>query len=205
MKIKRCKDCNEEISKKAKVCPKCGCKQGLPTIVKILIIIGIICLCIGGCVSSCTKSVDDAVKEVKDSYKDKNGKTKFKLNETFENSHEKITMLEVNTNFEDLEEYFKPTEGKKVLMAKFEIENVSKENDEIYVSSAEFNASADGIVLENFYGAKDKYNDFSATVGKGKKTIGYVFYEVPKDAKNITIEYNADFWTDGNTIKFIIQ
>ena len=32
-----------------------------------------------------------------------------------------------------------------------------------------------------------------------------MFYEVPENAQKITVEYNADFWTDGNTIEFIIQ
>ncbi len=38
-----------------------------------------------------------------------------------------------------------------------------------------------------------------------KKSIGYVFYEVPVNSKNITVEYNANFWTDGTNIEFIVQ
>ena len=51
----------------------------------------------------------------------------------------------------------------------------------------------------------DNYKDLSATLGKAKKTIGYIFYEVPKNAKEITLEYSTDMWTDGNNIEFIIQ
>ena len=54
------------------------------------------------------------------------------------------------------------------------------------------------------YGS-DKYKDLSATLGKGKKAVGYVLYEVPKNAQKITVEYNADFWTDGNAIEFVVQ
>ena len=50
-----------------------------------------------------------------------------------------------------------------------------------------------------------KYKDLSATIGKVKKTVGYILYEVPKNAEKITVEYNADFWTDGSTIEFIVQ
>ncbi len=205
MKTKKCKYCQEEIDKKAKLCPKCGRKLGLPGIVKFLIVVVIFIVGFVGCVSSCTNSVDKAVKEVKNSYADINGKTEFKLNESFENKYEKITMTEVNTNFKDYGPYEKPADGKKIIMAKFEIENINKEKDELYISSAEFNASADDVVADTYYSLKKKYNDFSATVGKGKKTTGYVFYEVPKNAEKITIEYNANFWVDGNAIEFIVK
>ena len=201
---KICKHCKEEIAKDAKKCPKCGGKQGLPGIVKVLIIVVVVIVCIVGCMSSCAKGVDEAVKEVANEYADINGKTAFKVNETFENKYEKITMTEVNTNFTEYSEYFGPAEGNKYVMVKFEVENIN-DGDELYVSSMSFNAHADDVAVEQAYPANDKYKDLSATVAKGKKAIGYVFYEVPKNAKNIVIEYSADFWTDGNAIEFIVQ
>ena len=88
--MKTCKHCNEQIAKNAKRCPKCGGKLGLPGALKVLIIIVVILACVIGCVSSCTKSVDDSLNDIKDSYKDINGKTTFKVNETFENKYEKL-------------------------------------------------------------------------------------------------------------------
>lgn len=204
-KMKTCKHCNEQVAKSAKVCPKCGGKLGMPGWLKLLIIVVIVLACLVGCVGSCSKSVDDAVKETTDGYKDINGKTEFKLNETFQNKYEKITMVEVNTNFTDHSEYSAPAAGNKYVMVKFEIENINEENDELYVSSLNFNASADGVAVDTAYVGNDNYKDLSATVGKGKKAIGYVFYEVPTSAQKITIDYNADFWTDGNSIEFIVQ
>lgn len=203
--MKKCKHCHEEIAKNAKRCPKCGGNLGMPGLVKVLIILVIIFGCIVGCVNSCSNSVNDAVDDLKNSYNDINGKTSFKINESFQNEYEKITMTEVNTNFTDYDEYSKPKDGNKIIMLKFEVENINDEHDELYVSSLEFDASADGVVAESFDWASDKYGNFSATVGKGKKTVGYVFYEVPKNAQKITVEYNADFWTDGNAIEFIVQ
>ena len=203
-KLKVCKSCRTEIDGKAKKCPNCGSKQGIPGIVKLFIGLVIICIGIVGCVSSCTKSVDDAVEEVKNSYNDINGKTKFKVNETFQNSYEKITMTEVNTNFTDYGEYSEPASGKKYVMVKFEIENIS-EKDELYVSSYDFNASADDVAINEGYIDNDKYNDISATLGKGKKSIGYIIYEAPKNANKITIDYNPNFWVDGTAIEFIVK
>ena len=204
MKTKKCKYCQEEIAKNLKRCPKCGGKFGLPNWVKAIIIIGVILGCIVGCVYGCSNSVNNAVEDTKNSYKDINGKTSFNINEVFQNKYEKITMTEVNTNFTDYNEYLKPADGNKVIMLKFEVENVNNQNDELYVSSLDFNAYADSIAVKAFYGGNDKYNDLSATVGQGKKTVGYLLYEVPKDAKKITVEYNADFWIDGTVIEFNI-
>lgn len=204
-KLKNCKHCNAEVAKGAKKCPKCGGKLGLPTFVKFIIVIVIIFSCMIGCVNGCVNSVDESIKETSDSYKDINGKTSFKVNETFQNLYTKITMTEVDANFKKYSEYLEPSSGNKYVMVKFEIENIDKESDEQYVSSLDFSAYADGVAVETAYVGNDNYKDLSATLGKGKKTIGYIFYEVPKNANKITLEYSADFWTDGNNVEFEVQ
>ena len=205
MKTKKCKYCQEEITKNTKRCPKCGGKLGMPGWTKVLIIVIIIFGCIIGCIKSCSNAVNEAVEDTKNSYKDINGKTSFKVNETFQNEYEKITMTEVDTNITDYNEYFGPKDGNKIIALKFEVENISSDNDELYVSSLSFNAYADGVAANSYMYGSDKYEDLSATVGKGKMAVGYVLYEVPKNAQKITVEYNADFWTDGNAIEFVVQ
>jgi hypothetical protein len=205
MDTKQCKHCKEQIAKNAKRCPKCGGKLGMPGWIKFLIVLGIIFFCIVGCVASCTKGVSDAVNETTDSFKDKNGKTTFKLNESFENKYEKITMIEIDSNVTGYNEYISPKDGNKIIAVKFEVENINAENDELYVSNLEFNAFADDVAVDEYIYLSDKYNTLTATVGKGKKTAGYVLYEVPINATKITIDYNANFWVDGNAIEFIVQ
>ena len=90
-------------------------------------------------------------------------------------------------------------------MVKFEVENISSDNDELYVSSLSFNADADGVAVDDAYIGNEQYNSLSATLGKGKKSIGYIFYKVPVSAQKITITYNPNFWVDGNAIEFIVQ
>ncbi len=205
MKTKKCKHCQKEIAKNAKICPNCGGMLGMPNWAKILIIISVIFFCIVGCVNGCSNAVDEVVEDTKNTYKDINGKTSFKINETFQNKYEKIIMTEVNTNVTDYDEYLGPKDGNKIIALKFEIENISEDRDELYVSSLDFNAYADDVAADSYIYISDKYKNFSATVGKGKKTVGYVLYEVPINAQKITVEYNADFWTEGNTIEFIVQ
>ena len=206
--MKICKHCKAEVAKNAKTCPKCGGQLGMPTWAKALIIVGVIIFMLGGCVVGCTgllgAAVDEGVKETQNSYNDINGKTSFKLNESFENKYEKITMTEVS-EYTGYSEYLGPKEGNKVIAVKFEVENINEENDELYISSMSFNAYADEMAASQFYYGGDQYEDLSATLGKGKKTAGYILYEVPISAQKITIEYNADFWVDGTAIEFIVQ
>jgi uncharacterized protein YgiM (DUF1202 family) len=75
----------EEINKKAKRCPKCGANLGIPGFIKVLIVLAIIFgLCVS-CMSSCTDAVNDSIEETENEYKDINGKTSFKVGESFEN------------------------------------------------------------------------------------------------------------------------
>ncbi len=206
MRTKKCQYCREEIPNVARRCPKCGGNLGTPTWVKILIVVFVIFVFIIGFISACSNVVNDAVEDTKNSFKDINGKTSFKVNETFQNKYEKITMTEVKevTDY-DYNEYLGPKDGNKIIALKFEVENISSDTDELYVSSFQFNAYADGVAVDLFIYGSNKYEDLSATIGIGKKTIGYVLYEVPKDAQKITVEYNSNFWVDGTIIEFVVQ
>ncbi len=204
--MKNCKKCGAEIAKSAKVCPKCGARFGLPGFVKALIIIFVILACIIGCVASCTKGVGDAidesVKETENSYKDVNGKTSFKVNETFENKYLKITMAEVNKDFKEYSEYSNPKSGNKVLMVKINAENIG--SDDQFVDTTDFDCYADDTAVERFYGYDDdKYQELSSSLSKGKKATGYLFFEVPANAKKIVLEYEPS-WLDNNKIEFVI-
>lgn len=202
MKTKKCKYCQEEIAKNVKTCPKCGGRFGLPTFAKVIIIILIVIVCIVGCVSSCTKSVSDSFDETTNSYKDKNGKTSFKVNETFENSYIKLTMTEANVDFKDYNKYATIKSGHKVLVAKFEVENIGENED--YVSYYDFDAYADDTSLDAFYSVNDEYSELSATISKGKKASGYVFFEVPENASKVTIEYKPSAW-ENVQIEFVVK
>lgn len=199
---KICKHCKEEINKKAKKCPKCGGKLGIPGFVRFLIAAFIVIAIIMILVVSCVKGLGDAIDETENSYLDVNGKTSFNIDEAFENSYIKMTMSEVDLNFEDYSEYLGPKDGYKVVMAKFEVENIGE--DDQYVSSIDFSCYADGVAMEEFYYANDNYETLSSTISSEKTTIGYVFYEVPEDSENITLEYDAS-WTDSNNITFVLE
>ena len=199
---KNCKHCQEEINIKAKKCPKCGGKQGIPGWAKLLIVFGVIIFLMVACANACS----NAFEETKKGYQDVNGKTSFKLNETFENKYEKITMTEIIDNYTGYNEYLGPADGYKIILVKFEVENIG-DDDEIYTNMLDFNAYADNIEAEYYLYIGDDYKSFDSGFGlaKGKKMIGYLAYEVPVDAQKIIIDYEANFWIDDTAIEFIVQ
>ena len=64
--MKKCKHCNEEIAKSAKVCPKCGGKQGMSGWLKAVIIIVVIFVCVIGCVSAFSNAVKETSKVIEE-------------------------------------------------------------------------------------------------------------------------------------------
>jgi hypothetical protein len=203
---KKCKHCQSEIDAKAKVCPNCKKSQGMSgclkaVIVFIILIVGII-LMMGACTKEVAESIDESIKETENSYKDKNGKSSFKKGETFENSYIKMTMTEVNLNFKDYNQYTTIKDGYKVIMIKFEAENIG-ESDQ-FVSYLDFDCYADDVAMEENYLVFDKYEHLSATISSGRKTTGYIFYEVPKDAKTIVLEFEPSWFQDAK-VEFIAK
>ena len=116
--MKICKYCKEEINGEATRCPKCGGNLGMSIGVKILIGFIAIIIVAFACLYLSRFRINQ-------SYKDSRGRSAFKINETFKNKYEKITMSEVNTNFTDYYSLFEPEFGKKYIMVKLEIENIS--------------------------------------------------------------------------------
>lgn len=202
METKVCKKCKEEINKKAKRCPKCGANLGLPGWIKVLIILGIIFFMCVSCMSSCANSVSDAIeeteKEYKDEYADVNGKTSFKVGESFENKHLKVTVTEVDTNWKGYESYAKPDSGKKIIRVAISAENVGEESADI--SSLYFECYADDVVVDEYIWADDS-TKFGGTISSGKKTTGALYYEVPTDTKELVLEYEPNVLDS----KYVVQ
>lgn len=200
---KKCKKCMEEINKKAKRCPKCGANLGMPGFVKFLIVVVIIIALCASCVGGCANAVDDAIKETENEYLDVNGQTSFKVGETFENKHIKVTFVSSNLNYTNISEYASVKDGYKIVEYEFAFENIG-DTDEL-ASLYDFNCYADDVAMEDFYNVFDEnYEVLSATMSLGKKASGKLYCEVPKNANKLTIEYDAS-WFDDNNIEFIAK
>ena len=194
---KKCKYCQSDIPKKAKVCPVCKKKQK-KNIVLIIILIFVI-LSFTMCGTMCGllgDAVDETVKEETKKEDDlkKLAKKKFKVGETVKTDDMKIKYLSVK-DYKSDNEFMQPKKGYKYIKAEFEFVNKSKEDD-LSVSTLSFSCNADDYEVETVY--MDD-NELDADLSPGKKAKGPIFFEVPKDAKSIEIQYESDWW---DSIKF---
>ena len=113
----------------------------------------------------------------------------FKVGDVVETEDLRITFLKAES-FKN--EYDEASKGNEYYKFEFEFENISDSDQ--YISSADFNCYADGYDSEMAYADDGKALD--ATLSPGKKTKGIVCFEVPKNFKDISLEYETDFWNE---------
>lgn len=199
---KKCKHCQSDIPKKAKVCPNCRKKQG--GIMKWIIIAVVAVL-----LFSCGTGNNDGEKKPSNSNPKNVGNVNatgseattkeevdnvFEVGEIVETSDLKISFISSGEYTSD-NQFIQPKDGYVFYRMEFEFENLS--DSDTYVSTANFTCYADDYDMEAKY--FDSL-DLNATLSKGKKTKGSVFFEVPKDAKEIVLEYELNFITEDKVI-----
>ena len=200
MAMKICKECGSEVSSKG-VCPKCGrdqrnffIKHKVVTFILVVIVLGML---FGTSNNNGSKTTLN---------NETNGGTtttttkEYSVGEIYEDSNIAIKYVALDENFTGYNRYASVKDGYKVIRAEFEFENLSTSDH--YISSADFDCYADGYSCEKFYSVND--DGISATLSTGKKTKGAVYFEVPKDATSIVLEYELNFWTS-ERIKFIVK
>lgn len=183
--MKQCKKCGELLPNTAKHCTKCGAKQGgIPTIVKVLIIIVVVLCLLFGCVAACTaglgKAVNDAVDEVNKSSEDKDGKTEFNVGETFENKSLKVQFVSSNSNFTNYNQYATVKSGYKVVQYSFKATNVG--NDQAMFDYTLFNCYSGDSKREQFYSVDGAGLETSGSIDPGKSLELSIYCEVEKDS-----------------------
>ena len=92
-----------------------------------------------------------------------------------------------------------PKSGNKIVCLSFSVENVG--STDRHISYFDFECYADDAAAEAYYVVDD---GLSATISAGRKASGNVYFEVPKDAQSIEVEYETDFWS-GNKAIFVVK
>ncbi len=202
---KICKHCKTEIPKKAKVCPNCRKKQG--GIVK-WIVIGVIALIV---IVAATSGDDEPTKVDNPQKQEESTNTSnettvkkdtFSVGETAELHDIQVTLTQYKET--NGSEWNRPADGKVFLLAEFEIVNNS--DDDLAVSSMlSFEAYADDYSLEYSLSAMidNEETQLDGSVAVGKKMKGWIGYEVPRNYKNVEIQFVDNVWSD-NPFKFVI-
>lgn len=208
---KICKHCQSEIPKKAKVCPNCRKKQGgkgkwIVIAVVVLLVIG--AAAGGGDTETTTKTGEVASKtadtsankaDTESSEEEKPVDNQFAVGDIVETPDFKISYISAS-EYTSTNEFIQPKEGNVFYRMEFEFENISN-TDQTISSLMSWGCYADGYAAEQSYVGDDQID---VTLSPGKKAKGAVYYEVPQDAKEITLEYETNYWTE-NKIVFIVK
>lgn len=198
---KICKHCGTVIPYSAKICPQCRKRVKAS---KILIVGGIFfALCF---LILITPSDDN-----NDTPSDKNPKAVGKVSETTEQSTEVKNIFEVGDVVEtsDLKisflsakkyksenQFIEPKKGNKFYRFEFEFENIGN-SDEAISAFMNWSCYADGYACDQSWVGDDVLD---ATISPGKKAKGAIYFEVPKKAKEIVVEYETNFWTEHKVV-----
>ena len=117
-------------------------------------------------------------------------KTVYSVGDTLHDGNLDIVYV-ASGEYTESNELMQPKDGNKYIFLKLAFVNTSGKSD-AHVSLYNFECYADGYSCEQYFGGED---DLSATLSSGRSTEGYVYFEVPQDARNIEIEYDTNFFT----------
>ncbi len=112
----------------------------------------------------------------------------------------KISYISCNSNAKDYNEYATVQSGNKVIRADFEFENIS-DTDQFLNN---IDCYADGTKCESFYSGNDYKSPALEKLSPGRKTTAVVYFEVPKDAQEIELEIEDDYWKN-TKILFVVE
>ena len=206
MAMKVCKECGTEVSKGAKACPKCGkdqrnffLKHKVLTFILAVILIGIIVGASGDSNNNITISSDNSEKTSTSTSSVEQKERKVKVGESVQTDEVKIS-YKSSKEYTKYNSYSKPKSGNKVIRVEFQFENIS--NSDVYLSNMD--CYADGEKCESYYYANDYKSPTLESLSKGKKVKAVLYYEVPKKAKEITLEYETNYWTD-EKVEFVVK
>lgn len=212
-KMTTCKSCNQQIPKNVKFCQHCGAKNKKPFFKKwwfwvIIVVVQFIAIGIlGGNSDNDGTNNDNAITTISNNTERKpeeepeeeTAKTEYYVGDILEDGNTRIVFMSSGDYIEE-NDLMQPADGKKYIYLQFAFENISKTTD-ISISFFTFECYADGYAAEMYYGGDD---DLSATLSAGRATTGFIYFEVPIDAKEIEVEYETNVFTE-EKIKFIFE
>lgn len=111
----------------------------------------------------------------------------------------KISYISADVYEED-NEFLQPKEGYVYYRMEFEFENVS-DTDQTVSSMLNWNCYADGYAMDQSWVGDDTLD---ATLSAGKKVKGALYYEIPEESAEITLEYDVNYFSNEKII-FVVK
>lgn len=197
-KLVKCKSCGKEIAKGAK-CPSCG-KDNRNFFSKHKILTGVGALVILGVIIGATSSAgDDVLKENEEKLSEESSSSStpqqdsrnFEVGQTAEKEGAYKVTVNSLAEYQSSNEFIKPAEGKKYVVANVTVENISADKDIAVSSIVCFKLlSLDGVKYD--IAITDAGSQLDGTVAPGRKLTGNVTYEVPSDLTEAELEVKLD-------------
>lgn len=97
-------------------------------------------------------------------------------------------------------QFIQPKDGHVFYRMEFEFENVT-DSDQTVSSMLNWNCYADGYAMDQSWIGDD---GLDATLSAGKKAKGALYFEVPVDAQEITLEYDVNYFSS-DKIVFVVK
>ena len=113
--------------------------------------------------------------------------TTLNVGDNFESNGMQITYKSLDKDYKDYMGERKVKDGYKIIKLGIEVKNVGSDYE--YISNQDFCCYADDYVCDNIYFETE--STLEATLSKGKKAQGYLFFEVPENAQSVTVESNS--------------
>lgn len=120
----------------------------------------------------------------------------FKQGDVVETDTLRITFLSAG-EYTSKNDLIQPKDGNVFYRATFEFENIS-DKDEYVSSMIDWECYADSYKVDQTFLISEDTLD--ATLSSGKKVKGSVFFEVPKDAKDVDLEYDINYWQSDHIV-----
>lgn len=191
-----CKKCGTVYSSAQTICPKCMTRRPLSTekIIGGIAICAFILILIGSLANVFEEDTSNIVSEENASRVviDENKNKNLKVGDTLDANGLKITLNEAADWNGNHSRYSQPKNGYKYIRVYIIIKNTN--SSDRYLSSYDFTCYADDAKMEEYIWGDNTLE--SGKISNGRNIQGYVYFEVPKNAQKIEIEYETDWWTD---------
>lgn len=178
--MKKCKHCQSEIDSKAKVCPNCGKRQGMPVWLIVIIVIVIICIigavAGGGSSDEKNNSGSDSANTKKET-KDTDTNDAYTLGDTFEFDGLELT-FDKEYSFTTLKNEFSDLNNSDVIKLGVTVKNVSDETTSLNMFFYSIFGSK-GTELDSVTTYFDDSIDFAGDLKSGASytTYFYILYD----------------------------
>lgn len=208
----KCEKCGNEYE--GNFCPKCGKapKQKKPVLKKwwfwvivVVLVLAIFSAMSGGTTEDKGKTNNTNEPQTSESQpSDESESTEpeeekpenvYSLGESFEAKGLKVT-FEKAERWESDNMFIQPDDGNIYIRVYVTGENIGKTDR--FIWSYDFDCYADGAATTTPLVGDETLT--GGTISSGRKTAGYIYFEIPENTETVEVEYETSFWTGKKAI-----